>query len=80
MHQNETLLIFTLQVPQFTLKKEGRAFRNIGNISLYCLISLAYFRLLFKLSLINQQQEDPVLLFCHGGPCKNYYVLQFTIL
>ena len=30
-----------------TLKKEGRAFRNIGkNISLYCLISLAYFRLL----------------------------------
>ena len=20
------------------------------------------------------QQEDPVLLFCHGGPCKNYYV------
>ena len=30
-----------------TLKKEGRAFRNIGkNISLYCIISLANFRLL----------------------------------
>ena len=29
-----------------TLKKEGRAFRNIGKyISLYCLISLANFRL-----------------------------------
>ena len=29
-----------------TLKKEGRAFRNIGkNISLYCVISLPNFRL-----------------------------------
>ena len=53
-----------------TLKKEGRAFRNIGkNISLYCVISLANFRLLFNLH--PQQREDPVLLFCYGGPCKN---------
>ena len=35
----------------------------------YCLISLAssVIRLLFNQLL---QQEDPVLLFCHGGPCK----------
>ena len=37
-----------------TLKKEGRVFRNIGkNISLYCVISLANFRLLFNLLLIR---------------------------
>ena len=37
----------TLVILCNTLKKEGRAFRNIGkNISLYCVISLANFRLL----------------------------------
>ena len=37
-----------------TLKKEGLAFQNIGkNISLYCVISLANFRLLFNLLLIR---------------------------
>ena len=49
------LFIFSLVISYFpyfklilcnTLKKEGRAFRNIGkNISLYCVISLANFRL-----------------------------------
>ena len=44
----------TLVILCNTLKKEGRAFRNIGkNISLYCLISLANFRLLFNLLLIR---------------------------
>ena len=37
----------TLVILCNTLKKEGRAFRNIGkNISLYCITSLANFRLL----------------------------------
>ena len=44
----------TLVILYNTLKKEGRAFRNIGkNISLYCVISLANFRLLFNLLLIR---------------------------
>ena len=35
-----------LGVTENTLKKEGRALRNIGkNISLYCVISLANFRI-----------------------------------
>ena len=37
-----------------TLKEEGRAFRNSGkNLSLYCVTSLANFRLLFNLQLIR---------------------------
>ena len=44
----------TLVILCNTLKKEGRAFRNIGkNISLYCVISLANFCLLFSLLLIR---------------------------
>ena len=44
----------TLVILCNTLKKEGRAFGNIGkNISLYCVISLANFRLLFNLLLIR---------------------------
>ena len=44
----------TLVILCNTLKKEGRAFRNIGkNISLHCVISLANFRLLFNLLLIR---------------------------
>ena len=40
-----------------TLKKEGRAFRNIGkNIFLYCVISLANFCLLFNLLLIRSSE------------------------
>ena len=56
-----------------TLKKEGRAFRNIGkNISLYCVISLANFRLLFNLQLIRSPtaRGSGTQLFCHVGPCK----------
>ena len=38
-----------------TLKKEGRAFQNIGkNISLYCLISLAYFRVFNQVHFLSQ--------------------------
>ena len=48
---------------------------TMENISLYCLISLVYFRLFFKLSLIRSSTtRGTVVLFCHGGPCKNYYV------
>ena len=44
----------TLVILCNTLKKEGRAFRNIGkNISLHCVISLTNFRLLFNLLLIR---------------------------
>ena len=44
----------TLVILCNTLKKEGRVFRNIGqNISLYCVISLVNFRLLFNLLLIR---------------------------
>ena len=57
----------TLVILCNTLKKEGRAFRNIGkNISLYLLFNLLLIR-----SSTATQREDPVLLFCHGGPCKN---------
>ena len=44
----------TLVILCNTPKKVGRAFRNIAkNISLYCVISLANFRLLFNLLLIR---------------------------
>ena len=43
----ELVTFKTLVILCNTLKKEGRAFRNIGkNKSLYCVISLAKFRLL----------------------------------
>ena len=46
--------LITLVILCNTLKKEGRTFRNIGkNISLYCVISLANFLLLFNLLLIR---------------------------
>ena len=50
----ELVTLKTLVVLCNTLKKEGSAFRNIGkNISLYLVISLANFRLLFNLLLIR---------------------------
>ena len=37
----------------------------------YCLISLAYFGLVFRYSRLDLLHlEDPVLLFRHDGPCK----------
>ena len=46
-----------------TLKKEGRAFRNIVKYTLYCLISLAYFRLLnsHSPSLLSESITDRIL-------------------
>ena len=52
----------------------------LENISLYCAISLAHFRL-FNLQLRwldPQQREDPVLPFCHGGPCKNWRLIRLV--
>ena len=47
-----------------TLKKEGRAFRNIGK---YILI------------LFNQPCLFSSIIQLNGGPCKNYYVWNFYI-
>ena len=44
----------------------------VENILPHCVISPANFRLLFNLTKLDLlQREDPVLLFCHGGPRKN---------
>ena len=44
----------------------------LENISLYCVISLANFRLLFNLQLIRSPtaRGSGTQLFCHVGPCK----------
>ena len=46
--------------------------RNGKNISLYYVIGLANFRLLFNLQLIRSPtaRGSGTQLFCHGGPCK----------
>ena len=74
-HSHFSIVFFFHESPsQCILKKEGCSFRNIGkNISIYCIISLATFRLLFNLQLIRSSTargSGTSILSRYRGPCK----------
>ena len=58
-----------------TLKKKGCAFWNIGKYTVslplnqHCFFYRTWF---FIFCWLDPLRQDPVLLFCYGGPCKVY--------